>query len=225
MAVTPAQLAEVYPRLYHMAQADGWESIKRHGLLSTSALLDLFDVSGEQRSEIEAQRRSRSHEINHEEHGRAVIRDQKPIIESKLLSALRDCTLEEWYRLLNGRVFFWLARERLNTLLSAKEYRDKPHLVLTLDTLALAADYAKSITLSPMNSGNTLPFAHPRGIATFSRMEDYPFQDRIRRGANYTVVELAVDRGVPDVVKYLIRVDSMLSKGGRVTVLKTIFRP
>jgi hypothetical protein len=223
MGVTPEDLAELYPRLYHMAEHGSWESIVKHGLLCTSALLDLFGIRGEERQNIETRRRAQSYEIRHETHGRVVIRDQKPIIESKLRASLQDCELEEWYRLLNGRVFFWLTRERLNTLLSAREYREKPHMVLTLDTLSLASDYARLITLSPMNTGNTLPIAHPRGKATFSRMKDYPFEERLKRGLYYTVVELAVEGGVPDAVKYTLRADSMVSKGGRVIELKMIF--
>lgn len=222
MGVTPEELAQLYPRLYHMAEADSWTSIAKYGLLSTSALLDLFEIKGEERENIESRRRERSYEITHPEHGRAIVRDQKPIVESKLQASLQDCTLEEWYRLLNGRVFFWLTEERLNTLLSAKEYREKPHTVLTLDTQSLARDYAKSITLSPMNSGNTLPIAHPRGTATFSRVQDYPFTERLKRGQYYTVVELAVEGGVPDIVEYTTRVDSRLSKDSRVSIVKTI---
>lgn len=37
------------PVLYHMAARGSWESIQRHGLLSTSALLDLFGVMGDRR--------------------------------------------------------------------------------------------------------------------------------------------------------------------------------
>jgi hypothetical protein len=32
MGVIPEELAELYPRLYHMAEADSWESVARHGL-------------------------------------------------------------------------------------------------------------------------------------------------------------------------------------------------
>ena len=45
--LTPEYLAQRWPRLYHMAEAGSWESVKRHGLLSTTALLDLFEVSGD----------------------------------------------------------------------------------------------------------------------------------------------------------------------------------
>ena len=38
MGVTAEELAEAYPLLYHMADARSWDSIRKHGLLSTSAL-------------------------------------------------------------------------------------------------------------------------------------------------------------------------------------------
>jgi len=46
MGVTPEELSQNYARLYHMADAQSWDSIQKHGLLSTSSLLDLFGVKG-----------------------------------------------------------------------------------------------------------------------------------------------------------------------------------
>jgi hypothetical protein len=224
MGVTPEELADLYPRLYHMAEPGSWDSIRRHGLLSTSSLLSLFEINGDERRDIEVCKRKESKEIRHAVHGRAVIRDQKPIIESKLETALHGCTLLEWYRLLNNRVFFWLTIERLNTLLAAKEYRNKPHTVLTLEALPLVRNYEPSITLSPMNSGNTLPIAHERGPDTFKVMNEYPFQERIKRGSYYTVVELAVMGGVPDIADYTLLVQTMVSGGGIPTSIETIFK-
>jgi hypothetical protein len=43
--------------LYHMAEDGSWESIRQIGLLSTSALLDRFEVEGERRYAIESTRR------------------------------------------------------------------------------------------------------------------------------------------------------------------------
>lgn len=224
MGVSPEILAKMYPCLYHMAEHGSWESIQKYGLLSTSRLLDLFRVTPELRRAIELQKRENSFEIEREGIGRAVIRDQKPIVESKLRGCLRDCNEEDWYRLLNNRVFFWLDVNRLYTLLSAREYRNNPHTVLTLDTKSLATAYAERVTLTPMNTGNTLPIAHPRGRATFSRMEDYPFEERIRRGPYYTVVELAVEGGVQDIIKHTIRVDSMISDGEHVSILQNLYK-
>ena len=41
-----ANITALYPPLYHMAAEGSWPSIQRHGLLSTSALLDLYEVCG-----------------------------------------------------------------------------------------------------------------------------------------------------------------------------------
>lgn len=224
MGVTPTELAKQYPRLYHMAEPNTWESIRKHGLLSTSSLLTLFGVAGETRRSIELRRRPEARVVEHPAHGRVVIRDQKPIVESKLMAALQGCSPEEWYAILNARVFFWLTEERLRTLLSARAYRNRTHTVLTLETLALAKDYEPSITLSPMNSGNTLPIAHPRGLDTLKRMADYPFRERLPKGPYYTVVELAVEDGVRNIVDYTLCVDSMLSDGKNTKTVKTLYR-
>ncbi len=60
-----------------------------------------------------------------------------------------------------------------------------------------------------MNTGNTRPFAHPRSLATFSHLSEYPFEDRLRLGSYYTIVELAVEGGVKNVEEYLIRASEM----------------
>ncbi|HKM47483.1 MAG TPA: hypothetical protein VJX69_07835 [Terriglobales bacterium] len=78
-----------------------------------------------------------------------------------------------------------------------------------LDTLLLANDLRESITLAPMNTGNTRPYAHARSLGTFSRMADYPFTQRLHRGLYYTVVELAVEGGVPNVMDYVTQAAEM----------------
>lgn len=222
MSVTPDELAAVYPRLYHMADAQSWESIRQHGLLSTSSLLDLFEVIKEERASIESRRRPESVPLKHTNHGRAVVRDQKPLIESKLEKSLEGCTVEEWHRLLNRHVFFWLTKERLQTLLCARAYRNQPHIVLTLETLPFVRCYADSIVLSPMNSGNTQPIAHPRGPTTFRKMRDYPFAERAKYGDYYQVVELAVEGGA-DVNEAVLSVDLMQCQGKGIRHVKNVF--
>jgi hypothetical protein len=222
MGVTPEELAQAYPRLYHMADAQSWESIRKHGLLSTSSLLDLYEVKDKERADIEIRRRPDSVPILHDKHGRAVVRDQKPLIESKLRKALTDCTLEQWYRLLNKYVFFWLTPERLQTLLCARAYRGHTHAVLTLETFSFVRRYEDRIVLSPMNSGNTQPIAHPRGTATFQKMGDYPFRERAKYGDYYQVVELAVENGA-DVNDSVISVDLMQCGGDGMKTLGNIF--
>jgi|SRR5580693_625359 hypothetical protein len=223
MGVTPEELAQVYPRLYHMADAESWESIREHGLLSTSSLLDLFGIEGKERADIEIRRRPECVPIKSHKHGSAVVRDQKPLIESKLAKSLSGCNLIEWYRLLNGLVFFWLTTGRLKILLCAQAYRHKPHVVLTVETLSFVRRFQDRIVLSPMNSGNTQPIAHPRSPTIFKKMSDYPFKERAKYRDHYQVVELAV-RGGADLNGTVLSVDLMQCHGSGLKILANIFK-
>jgi hypothetical protein len=78
------ELVERYPRLFHMTEVRAWDGIVAHGLLSTTALLDLYEVAPEQRESIEASRRPEIVVLEHAEHGAAYIRDNKPLSETKL---------------------------------------------------------------------------------------------------------------------------------------------
>jgi hypothetical protein len=75
MSITADELITRFPRLYHIAEAGTWPSIQRHGLLSTTALLDKFEITGTQREAIESKHRPRSVQISHKKYGVAVIRD------------------------------------------------------------------------------------------------------------------------------------------------------
>lgn len=199
------------PVLYHMAERGSWPSIQRHGLLSTSALLDLFEVHGERRDAIEARRRPENVVIEHPRLGRAVVRDQKPMDDNGLRRCLQDGLVpEDWYRLLNGRVFMWLTRDRLDRLLAARPYRDLEHDVLELDAAPLVAACRERITLSPINSGATKPFPRDRGKDTFLPIADYPYASwRERRKVGERVVELAVAGGILGIGRFVRRVLTM----------------
>jgi hypothetical protein len=200
-----------YPRLFHMAEAGTWPSIRKQGLLSTTALLDVFGINGEERYKIESRQRPECVTISHSSLGLAVVRDQKPMSDATLRKCLENMEPREWYETLNRKVFFWLTRERLLTLLSARPYRNREHCVLTLDTALMVERHLSRITLSPINSGCTKPNPQPRGRQTFLPVESYPFDDWLtkRRNRSQAVVELAVDYSVPDVEGLVIRVDRM----------------
>jgi hypothetical protein len=209
-----------YPRLYHMAEADSWRSIKKYGLLSTTALLDLFQVRGELRRSLEMRHRPESVTIRHEEYGAAVIRDQKPMRESALTKCLVGMTPEQWYRTLNGHVFFWVASERLDTLLGARAYRGRVHTIISVDTASLFEFYGRKVRLSPINSGSTIYNPRSRGADTFQKLRDYPFEDRRKaRGLTNAVAELAVQYGLPDISKCIVRVDHRRDE----KILETIY--
>ncbi len=203
------------PVLYHMAARGSWPSIRRHGLLSTSALLDLFAVPPDRRAAVEAARRPAGVLLERPDLGRVLVRDQTPMSDAGLRRCLRDgLAPADWYRLLNARVFFWPNRARLLRLLNAGLYRASAHDVLELDAAALVAACRDRITLSPINSGTTVRAAAPRGLDTFLPVADYPYAHwRARRPRGERVVELCVDRGVPDVVPFVRRVSAMRADG------------
>lgn len=206
-------LIKLYPELFHMAEPGTWESIRKHGLLSTSALLDRADIEIERRMQLEMKHRPEKAKIQCPEIGVVVLRDQKPMIESQLKKALQDdLTPRDWYSLLNSKVFLWATQDRLNTLLNAKSYRNEEHDVLTLDSAQLLNDHWESVALCHMNSGNTRPFPHPRGKNTFLPIADYPTTNKDRPVK--PIVEVTVSSCIPNVFNYVKRVDRM--RGGAV---------
>lgn len=201
-------LIKTYPYLYHMAEKGSWPLIEKHGLLSTSALLDKHKVNGAARDELEARRRPDKVTLASNHFDTVVLRDQKPIIESKLQKCLLDgLQPADWYKILNGKTFFWVGTDRLSILLNAHHYQGDEHVVLTINTEPLVRAYAKSISLCHMNSGNTLPFAHPRGKSTFLPIHEYPAKQSGKPVK--PVAELVVDYGVPDIAKYVESVTRM----------------
>ena len=204
-------LIERYPTLYHMAEKDTWPSIKANGLLSTTAVLDRFIVHGAQRLEIEEGHRPEKRRIGPADTG-IILRDQKPMMPSRLEDALVDGTTPaEWYKFLNGRVFMWAQEHRLFGLLGARHYRHLEHDVLTIDSKALITAYEEKVWLCHMNSGNTWPVPHLRGMDAFKRIADYP--TKRRSGAPLKeVVEIVVDYSIPDVANYVIEVRRMKGK-------------
>ncbi len=197
-----------YPRLFHMAEADSWESIQNIGLKTTIQLVDECGVDPDTSDRILRERRPRGFRLQHPVVGDVVIRDQGPLKLHNLEPSLIDVTVEEWLHVLNSRVFFWLDERRLNRLLQARLYRDMPHDVLVIDTEKLVEAHLANIRLSPMNTGATIfPSAPARGTETFTAINAFPFQERRKgRALQDVVVELSVIDGVPDVAEYVVQV-------------------
>lgn len=193
------QLVHANPTLFHMAERGAWPAIQRHGLLSTSALLDLYGVTGAARVALEATRRPDTATLTRPGLPAIAIRDQKPMTDRALERCLTGgMSPPDWYRLLNGKVFFWLTEARLSKLLGARPYRAHEHDVLHLDTARLVAAYRDAITLSRINSGSTIRKAAPRGPDTFRTIADYPIRPGRERA-----VELAVTGGIPDIARFV----------------------
>lgn len=190
-----------------MAELGSQPSIEKHGLLSTEALLDLFEITGDTREALLGSRRPNSVTISHPEHGEAVVRDQKPMNDTTLRKCLTDMTAEEWYVHLNRKVFFWVSEDRLTRMLGAGAYKGRDHTVFEIDTEALLARHQERVTLSPLNSGATFPLgAAPRGSDTFRSLPEFPWDARVATNKKEPVVELAVDYSVPDVLDLIMDV-------------------
>ncbi len=185
------------PFVYHMAELGSWPSIQKHGLLSTTALLDLFEIKSSRRDELESQWRPRSETVEHRAHGRAVIRDQRPMPENELRPLLAGMEPRDWYKLLNGKVFFWAELYGLRKLLGAVMYRGRSHDVLTVDTQGLVTRHLEQMWLTDQNTGSVLS-GKTRGPDTFKRVRDFraPW-----------VTEVAIDYSVPRVADFTIRVE------------------
>jgi hypothetical protein len=207
------KLIELYPRVYHMAERGAWDNIRAHGLMSTTAVLDHLKVQGDDRARFESEHRDQKMDVRVGHPSNIVLRDQKPMPERRLLQALTDGTTpQQWYELINEKVFFWVEEERLHRLLGARDYRNLEHDVLTLNSAELIQAYADKIWLCHMNSGNTWPIPHRRGTEVFRRIADYPVKASGRPAK--AVVELVVDYAVPNIADYVLEVRRM--KGSEV---------
>jgi hypothetical protein len=186
-----------YSTLYHMAEEPNWPGILERGLLSTSALLDLYGYTGDARAGIESRFRKEKVTISKAGFAPVVIRDQKPLDPVELAPLLlQGMATEEWYRLINGKVFFWAEWYRLDWLLGARAYRGYPHVVIKVDPRFLLDRCGARTTLTSINSGSALRSASgsrapSRGPSTFQTIEAFD--------ASRSVVEVAVDVRVDDV--------------------------
>ncbi|MBD8824975.1 DUF7002 family protein [Pseudomonas sp. CFBP 13602] len=202
------KLIELYPRVYHMAERGAWDSIRAHGLMSATAVLDYLAIEGNARSRFESENRHMKMDVKVGHPSNIVLRDQKPMPEGRLIQALTDGTTpRQWYELINHKVFFWAEEARLHRLLGARDYRRLEHDVLTLDSSTFIPAYADAIWLCHMNSGNTWPMPHRRGTEIFRRIPDYPVKHSGK--PDKTVVELVVDYAVPDIASFVLEVRRM----------------
>jgi hypothetical protein len=208
------ELVNRYPNVYYIAEVGSWPSIRRHGLLSTSALLDLFGYNGRARIAIERQHRPECVTIHHHLRGDATIRDQKPLNEIRLAACLTDSlTPSDWYMILNKRVFFWATYDRLQRLLKARAYRSRPHDVLVVDSRCLLESCGDSVELCHINSGATLMNAAKRGPKTFLPVQEYTHGE---------VAEIAVSGLVLNVEQITTRVLRMQEDSVLATVWERV---
>jgi hypothetical protein len=208
--VDAAQLAGLHPTLYHMAEGGSWPSIRDRGLLSTKAIVDLYQPAEEIKAEILTTVRRRKITLTRDGLPDVTVRDQMP---AKFLDVCLEegVTPQEYLDALNGRVFFWVSAERLARLLQARLYRNLRHTVLHVDTAALLKAYLDRVQLAPYNTGSMhVPTAPKRGPGVFADLASYPYAEWARRRGTSgdAIVELTIGYAVPDVRTYVTRVET-----------------
>lgn len=193
-------------RVYHIAEADNWPSIERDGLLSAQALFERAGAKAEDRAAVEKHRPIRAVLSDG-----TVIRDQSPMPPAALKPCLRGLTPVQWYRLLNGKVFFWFDEDRVVRHLHA--CRRTAQVVLTIDAEALLARHAVRACVAPFNTGNARRKPAVRGRATFvpwmtwqatgwrSECEGLGTGPRSK---SHKPAELTVDHAVPDILDFVV---------------------
>jgi hypothetical protein len=186
--VEAAQLASIYPTLYHMAEDGSWPSICERGLLSTRAVVDLYQPNDETRDEILSAARRRKITLTRDGFPDITIRDQLP---AKFLDACMNegISPSDFLNALNSRVFFWLSKQRLKTLLNARHYRNLRHTVLHVDTAALLRAYTGRVQLAPYNTGSMhVPTAPKRGPDVFTDLANYPYDQWAARRRDQSIL-------------------------------------
>jgi hypothetical protein len=205
-----SQRMKIPNQVYHLVEAANWPSVQRHGLLSTQELLRLTGHSPAARKRISSAQRPQ-HTILSDG---VAIRDQVPMPADALRKCLVGITPAEWYSLLNGMVFFWCDRDRLNRQLGA--CGERPQIVLTLDTKRLLDRHAGRVAVAPFNTGNArrkpatrgrvtfVPYAIWLGSAWRSEAEGLGIRER---PSSHAPVELTVAGAVPDVADFIVAVE------------------
>ena len=196
-------------RLYHLTDAANWFSIERYGLLSAWRLFERAGICGEERAVVE--RRQRTEQLILRDG--SVINDQRPMEQGALAKCLVGMTPEQWYELLNGKVFFWFDAERLNRM--RRVVVDAAKVVMVVDTARLLKRYAAKAMVTPINTGNARRAAATRGLATFVPYERWlesgwlseaqGLRTKLRL-SSHQPVELTIDGAIPDIMDFVLEV-------------------
>ena len=104
--------------------------------------------------------------------------------------------------------------------MSAGENLGKSHLVLTNDSCRLIVAHEDEITLCPLNSGNTTPFAHKRGTRALGTI-------RSPNGfcaASITRLLRSRSNPAPRILDFVVTADYMTFAGGSIRRLQNISR-
>lgn len=191
---------------FHLADAENWPAIQRVGLFSTAALIARAGLDDATAAPYRGHR-----EFGMRLPSGELIRDQGPMPPAALARCLdAGLTPQDWYDLVNGKVYFWLDQDRLARHMAACARR--PQVLLTIDLTKLAARHGARAFVTPFNVGNARRRPAPRGRRSFVPLADW-LETRWKtealpgsgaRAASHAPAELAVEDAVADVMDFVV---------------------
>lgn len=168
---------ETHPFLYHLTDSRNFDLILKHKkLFSTQELVIKSDLEAEFKTSFLRSRRPR-HFVLNIDNQQYFIRDQRPISEKNLAKCLTPgWGIEDFYSLLNNRVFFWPTIKRLQSHY-ARYKAENPVIIKVKSseilTINLHAEYSR-LNSGATRSNSYLGGAPPlRGEGTFLSAEKY----------------------------------------------------
>lgn len=182
---------------WHLTSPAALPLIHRHGLLSATALVALFEVPEPEATRLLEANRTGFTTLRHPVHGMAALRRQK-MPDGPLAGALAgsDTSPAQWRRHINAHVFFWLDPARVEGLRQADPAR--PQVALRIDLARLLHRHGPAARLTPFNTGAVRHAGHRRSLADWHPIGAYADP----RGR--PPVELAIPGGVPDLAGLLL---------------------
>lgn len=208
-----SDLAAVAPQLFHLTAGDAWESIQEHGLRSATWLVRARSLDEERGTALLTAPREAIEVIGDpaDPLGHATLRDQKPLTLSKLERLVEGITPENYIRLINDRVYFYMKAADVERVRGVRDAEGQPQLLLTLDSRRLLADYQGSVRVAKINTGATIGMQGRRGPRTWLAIDKFP-------GRATEVKEFTVLDGISDVTPYLVSAE-LWNAGEKVEVL------
>ncbi len=194
--------ARAIGQVYHLVDEQNWTSVQAGGLMSAKQLAMASNYN------LNDLRQHRARGLVLPSGVR--IRDQSPMPPAVLARFLRDgLTPEDWYDLLNSKVFFWLDPDRLNR--QRRACGDAPQRVLVIDGCRMMETHGARACVAPINMGNAMRAAAPRGLTTFVPWEQWKADawsseqvgQAKSRPATHRPVELTIEDEVPDIFDYV----------------------
>lgn len=207
--MTPEFLTKKFPKLYHLTSPDIKETVKSHGLLSPSAILDLLEIHGPDRTNLIRKRRPKPVQLKSSQHGQFTLSDNTPIHETVLTKCLGDeLNPPEWFEILANKVFFFPSMTGIKSMSEISINRDRPRETLVFDTHSLLTAHWNNVCITPMNTGAAKRNAPRRGLSTFASPEDYDYKSwQQLRGVKKNgdiIKEVTINYAVTDASDHLV---------------------